>query len=322
MLSLGRASLPAGAALSDYQPTLYLSGTPSTVVSGAYQLVNGQGVSTTARPAPTATVFCNNNCVPTAGSLANGAISFGYSYRYTLVDANGGETAPSPSITASSVHFGEITVGNLPTGVTVRIYRDPTTGNNNGPWKRVVELPNNASSTYLDNIPDTSLGALLPQSQTRTATFAGTGYYEWIPGNGNPTSLTSGNFPTPQPPSPVFDGKGWVVDHAGGVSFAAGTWAITVKITSAGSADVRRWPRHRDVEGGRLRRRRRLSARRPDVLVHSELPQQRPRREPERRQHLHRRGDDDGDRQQPLAAGVQARSEPASVRPVLAPSDG
>ena len=244
VLSLGRASPPAGAALSDYQPTLYLSGAPSgsgpnpTVVSGAYQIVNSQGLSTTARPMPSATVFCGNTVAPLnpcapAGNL--GTSSFGYSYRYTLVDASGGETAPSASVTAPNVKNGEITVGNLPTGVTVRIYRDPTTGSTNGPWKRVVELPNNSSSTYLDNIPDASLGAILPQSQTRTATFGGTGYYEWIPGNGNPTSATSGNFPTPQPASPAFDGKGWVDDAPGGVSFAAGTWAITVKITSSGS---------------------------------------------------------------------------------------
>ena len=236
VISIGRASGPAAAGITDYSSTLYLSGAASSVVSGAYQLVNSPGQSTTARPAPTVAAIGSGSCTLCGGNLALGASSFSYAYRYTLVDATGGETSPSMSANAPAVRQGQVTVTGLPTTGTFRLYRDVITGSANGPWKLVAQVSNDASGTYLDNIADASLGALLPQSQTRTATFNGTGYYEWIPGNSNPTSATSGNFPTPQPASPAFDGKGWVVDAAGGVSFAAGTWAITVKITSSGSA--------------------------------------------------------------------------------------
>ena len=191
VLVLGRASAPADAGVADYVPGLYLSGA-SSVVSGAYQLVNSQGVSTAARPTPTATVFCTM-C---GGNLALVSATT-YSYRYTLADG-GGETAPSGIVTAlASVRNGEITVGGLPTGVDVRIYRATSAA---GPWKRVVDLPSNASSTYLDNVADASLVTLLPQAQTRTTVSAGTGWYEFAPGNGLLTSNNSGDFPTPASP--------------------------------------------------------------------------------------------------------------------------
>jgi hypothetical protein len=230
VVSLGRASPPADA--GTYSSTLYLSGTSSSVVSGGYQLVAGQGVSTTSRPAPGATIFCAS-----CGGNLGPASATAYSYEYTLVDAGGG-TAPSAVGSSSAVLKGEITVSGLPTGVTVRLYR--STSAVHGPWKLVVELPNNSSQSYLDNVADASLGALLPQAQTRTTASLGTGYYEYAPGNALSDTNTNGDFAKVSGGSPVFDNEGWVVDGPGGVSFAAGSWSVTVKITSAAGNGIAR----------------------------------------------------------------------------------
>ena len=241
-LSLGPASPPADA--GTYSSTLYLSGASSGVVSGGYQLVSSQGASTTARPAPTSSLSCSN-----CGGNLGVPSSTAYEYKYTLVDA-GGETSPSAVSNTTSAVNGKIMVSNLPaTGITVRLYRSSSA---NGPWKRVVELTNNSSPTYLDNVGDASLGALMPQAQTRTTlpppTTNGTGYYEYAPGNALSDSSTSNDFA--KVGSEGFDGKGWVVDGAGGVSFAAATttspWLITVKITTSAtsgtaSLDVGMW---------------------------------------------------------------------------------
>jgi len=244
VLSLGRASVPAHAGVADYTSSLYLSGAASTNTTmeadGAYTLVNSPGVSTTARPTPAVPAISCNSCGGNlTGNLAN------WRYRYTLVDANG-ETAPSNANAGTgSITAGEISVDGLPTGVTVRLYRTPAAGStNNGPWYLVAELPNNSSSTYVDNIPDASLGALLPQSQNRTAGSA-TGYYEYAPGTAvtNP-NIATGDFAKVAAPS--YDGHGWFVDAAGGVSFPAGTWQVTVKLTSlattgTGALDIGLW---------------------------------------------------------------------------------
>ena len=228
-LVLGGALTRASAGVNNYMATFYLSGAGSAVVSGANQLVTSQGASTTSRPAPTATVFCTN-CGGNLGPVSATA----YSYRYTLVDA-GGETSPSTSATASAVTQGEVTVGNLPTSGTIRLYRSVSA---NGPWKRVVELTN-SSGSYVDDIADASLGSIMPQAQTRTtASAAGVGFYVYAPGNGLTDNLASGDFA--KVASRSFDGKGWVVDGAGGASFAAGTWTVTVKVTSAAAIGTAR----------------------------------------------------------------------------------
>jgi len=220
VLFLARASAPAGA--GTYSSTLYLSGASSSVVSGGYQLVTSAG-SGTPSTAPTSSL----NCSPCGGNLVNAS----YTYRYTYVDASGGETAPSASSNTTTVSGGgaaEINVGSLPTGVHIRLYRTMSAAV--GPWNLVTDLPNNSSATYLDNVAAGSLGGLLPQAQNRTTLVTGTGYYEYAPGNALTTNATSGDFA--KVASPSFDGKGWVVDGSGGASFAAGTWTTTVKITS------------------------------------------------------------------------------------------
>ena len=229
-LLLGLGPTAANAGIGNYPTTLYLSGAGSGVVSGSDTLVTGQGSSTTARPKPTAAVSCSS-C---GGNLAPSS-SNSYSYMYTLVDASGGETSPSALVTAPSILQGQMSLSGLPTSGTFRLYRTIVGGNTTGPWKRVVELTNDAAGTYTDNVADGSLGPLLPQAQTR-ATVGSTGYYEFAPGNALTNNLTSGDFANVA--SPAFDGKGWVVDGSGGVAFPSGSWSVTVKLASFGGSPI------------------------------------------------------------------------------------
>jgi hypothetical protein len=223
----------ASGGVSEYPPTLYLGGVAGSL-TGSYQLVASQGISTRARPTPTAAP-CTIIVCPGGGVLTSGGSL--YSYRYTLVDA-GGETPPSSSVTSAAVTAQQITVGNLPPNVAVRLYRQKGAGL----FTRVAEIPDtNTSTTYNDNMSDATaaLAPLLPQAQTRTALLA-TGWYEYRPGTplsvtGNSGVCTVGTGITCSVPSAAFDGKGWIVDGAGGVAFAAGPWQFKVKITASGS---------------------------------------------------------------------------------------
>ena len=119
--------------------------------------------------------------------------------------------------------------------VTVRLYRQKGA---NAPFLRVTELQNNASTTYDDNVAD-PLSGIVPLAQNRTdLTGSGgggiTGYFEYAPGNSIPDSATNGSYA--QGAAPAFDGKGWIVDAPGCVSFAAGAWSVKVKLASMGSA--------------------------------------------------------------------------------------
>src|SRR5918996_2177794 len=81
----------ADAGASDFPSPLYLSGTPSSAVTGSFTLVGNPGPG-----APAA--------APTVGPIAGGSMPVGsYTYVYTFVGADG-ETAPSPvSNTATTV---------------------------------------------------------------------------------------------------------------------------------------------------------------------------------------------------------------------------
>ena len=224
LLALGTGGARAG--LSDYPATLYLSGSGASIGS-AYKLVGSAGISTTARPAPA--IAANG-----AGNLGAMGLT-AYTYEYTLVDAAGGETAPSTKSNTVSVNLGQIRVSNLPLGVTVRLYRQKGA---NAPFLRVTELVNNASATYDDNAAD-PLSGIVPLAQNRTdLTGSGgggiTGYFEYAPGNSIPDSATNGSFA--QVGAPGFDGKGWIVDAPGNVSFSGGAWSVKIKLLSTGSA--------------------------------------------------------------------------------------
>ena len=209
LLAFGRGPGDAAAGLNDYPLSLYLSGATASHVSGlsgSYTLV------TTASPG---TLLAK----PTLTQVAGGSlVAAAYTYEYSIVDANGIETPPGATLsTTTNAVNKSVTVGGLPTGVTVRLYRQ--TGVNTNPFFLLKELPNNSSATFLDD-GTLSLGAAVPQQAQNTLTGltnADLGYYEFTPG-GAPGAKVA---------SPAFSGHGWVVDAPGAVSIASGTWTFT-----------------------------------------------------------------------------------------------
>jgi hypothetical protein len=220
----------ADAGTGDYASPLYLSKIPSSALAGAHELMTSPG-SATPTVAPTTTAVVGLG-IPTGF----------YRYVYTIVDANGSETEPSPvSLPDVQTTTGvqNVLVGGLPTGVTVRLYRRKSSTILS---YRVAELVNNASATYTDSAAEPPPGAVvLPQAQNRVAwvfmnpyscTASNCGYEEFRPGIPVPNAGTS--FPTSPPSaSPAPTGNGWIVgDGTGDVGFAAGDWTFRLQLKS------------------------------------------------------------------------------------------
>jgi hypothetical protein len=219
---LGAIALLAGGASADvgnYTGTLYLSGPPSSLVAGAYQLTNSP------YPAPTATLG--------AGTLAAGT----YVYVYTVVGPAGETGSLSTTVTVSAGQT--VTLGNLPTGVEVRVYRQ-LIGAGATLYLKEADLNPNISLTWTD-LAGASLGNLLeadnrilqgyftagassPPACAGAGVTATCGYLQWAPG----VSPGAGNtLPDATPLTP--SGKGWIVDAQGGLSFPSGTWTFQRK---------------------------------------------------------------------------------------------
>ena len=217
---LGFGSSGASASVSDY-PTLYLSGATSSLLPGSHMLVTSAGPGT-----PSAT--------PTVGDFFDSLGLDGlwdcinYNYVYTEVDPTGGETPPSPAVNFFfPAQWAEL--GNLPTGVTVRLYRQC----DNSQYTRVAELPNNSSSIYDDTMSDATAAGqpVLPQAQNRIP-LGTTGYQTFAPGGYADTSLDSALDPGPYA---TPNGNGWIVDGSGDVSFPTGTWTFKANVQQNGA---------------------------------------------------------------------------------------
>ena len=218
VLSLAQAPTRASGGTGNYS-TLYPSGATSGLLSGSDTLVSSAGSGMPGKPIATATGV---------GPLTAGT----YNYAATIVDATGGETAVSQtSLSMTTANGKSVQVGNLPTGVTVQVYRQF----GNGYFTRVATLPNNSSSTYIDSMDNATAATqpVLPQAQNRVT--IGTlispppaEYDDFSPGvydQPAPTSVTAAD------PGPLTtpNAKGWIVDGAGGVSFPAGTWTFQAR---------------------------------------------------------------------------------------------
>ncbi len=218
LLALGSSA--AKASVSDYQ-TLYLSGGTSSLLSGSYKLVTSAGPGTPGAT-PTVTDFFD--------AQADGLWDcLNYYYVYTKVDATGGETPPSPPVNFFfPTQWAE--VGNLPTGVTVRLYRQC----DSSPYTRVAELPNNSSPTYDDTMNDATAAGqpVLPQAQNRIP-LGVVGYQNFAPGGYADASLDSALDPGPYT---TPNGKGWIVDGGGAVSFPTGPWTFKANVQQSGGS--------------------------------------------------------------------------------------
>jgi len=215
-LFAGRAAAGAG----DYPSPLYLAGGASTLVTTSFQLVGGPPPATPG--------------TPTAAVAGAGVLTGAYTYLYTVQSGAGGFAA---SATSSSVTLSSQAglVGNLPTGITVDIYRQKSA---TGLFYRVAHLVANGSSTFTDNVSDAAAAGnqALPQADNRIATlFSSTcaattcGYIDFSPGVAPATTGMTTPPTLAASPSATPNNKGWIVDGAGGVTIPAGTWTFQVR---------------------------------------------------------------------------------------------
>ncbi len=217
--------LPAStdAGTGSYPSPLYLSNAPSSKLTGSDTLISATAPQ---QPATTPTT-----CTSFPSTCPVGGLTGTYQYEYTLWDSVGGETAPSATSTSPNVSSKQITVNNLPTGagVNVYLYRAKSGGSGSPTqFTRVVTLMSNSSASYTDNMSDATAATqpLLPLSQNRIPQNT-TGYQDFSPGNQAPASATTA-MDTSSLTTP--NGKGWIVDGDGGVSYPAGQWAFQIKL--------------------------------------------------------------------------------------------
>lgn len=221
-LGAGRAQ----AAVSDYRDPLHLSAATSSAVTGSFGF---SGSALAPATCPSATPAWP--CAPTATAITGGTLptATGYAYAYTVVDPVRGESAPSATASATTTSFPsrrQIQLGNLPTGITLRIYRKRS-----GRFHRLVELTNNSSTTYVDsNATEPPSATILPQSENRVDTGV-IGYAPFEPGVPVSASSTDNTPVTASAPT-TPTGKGWLVDGPGAVFFPAGTWTLETKTFS------------------------------------------------------------------------------------------
>ena len=226
---------PASGDASQYPTTLYLSGAPSALVPTSFQLVGTAGPSTPA--------------TPTAANVV-GAGSLTGTYNYIVVA--GGSSGPDTAslISNSAVPASQnITVGNLPSGTAVDIYRQKS-GQAAGVSSPFYYVGNSGgATTYVDSLSDASaaLNRVLPEASNRITTlFSSTcaattcGYLDFSPGV-EPAPGSSANLTPPTlaaSPSTTPNNKGWIVDGAGSVTIPAGSWTFQVRTKNSNANGV------------------------------------------------------------------------------------
>jgi hypothetical protein len=224
----------AGAGASTYPSPLYLAGGASTLVSTSFQLVGD--------PPPV------TPGTPTVSLVGGGSLTGTYGYIVVAGGSSGPDTGSlaSSSAVASSQN---ITVGNLPSGTAVDIYRQKSgcSSGTNCPYYYVGN--SGGATSYTDSLSDASAAAnkVLPEAANRITTlFSSTcaattcGYLDFSlgvePAPGTSTNLTPPTLAAS--PSATPNNKGWIVDGAGSVSFPAGTWTFQVRTKSSNSNGV------------------------------------------------------------------------------------
>ncbi|GMA64937.1 hypothetical protein NZD89_06015 [Alicyclobacillus fastidiosus] len=115
-----------------------------------------------------------------AGNLTG---TYGYVVTYCtgIVQSNGtlniiGETLAGTVSSSVSPKSQQVMLSNIPTGptgtVARRIYRNQSSGSaSNGPFLLLATIPDNTTTTFPDNVPDSNLGADAPVVNTKGTQF-------------------------------------------------------------------------------------------------------------------------------------------------------
>ena len=119
-----------------------------------------------------------------------------YSYKFTFVTTNGGETSgsgASNSVTLSNTAykiFLNIPISSDTNVVARKIYRTYANGNQ---YKLLTTINNNTTSFYIDDIPDASLSNLIPNVNTTTQIAPNTNTTSSLSGNSDPVNILLSN---------------------------------------------------------------------------------------------------------------------------------
>jgi hypothetical protein len=217
----------------EYPATLYLSGAASSLVPTSFQLLGAPGPSTPG--------------TPSVSLVGGGSLTGTYNYIVVAGGSSGPDTASAISTSAVAASQN-ITVGNLPSGTAVDIYRQKSSQAGSSPFYYVGNTGSGAT-TYLDSLSDAlaAQNRVLPEASNRIATtFSSTcaattcGYLDFSPGvepaPGSSTNLTPPTLTVS--PSATPNNKGWIVDGAGSVTFPAGPWTFQVRTKTNNSNGV------------------------------------------------------------------------------------
>ena len=254
---------------------------------------------------------------PLGASSLSGGSSHTAIAPHALVDA-GGDTAPSGVAASGPVTNQKITVGNLPTGVTVRLYRQK---GSIAAFYLVAQLPNNVSSTYTDNLPDGSVGRVAAGADPKHSRCS-RGLVRLSARRRARESGDDERIPRRRPVGkPGLRRQG--LDRRRSRQRCVS--ARPVGVYQQGHEQRRkrrRGPGDRDVEGQRRRKRGWITVDRSQLPACAPCASGgAPGENLAGDQHQHRGRNKRCNRQLVLAAGVLARSRRARLRPVLPPPD-
>jgi hypothetical protein len=115
---------------------------------------------------------------PALSIVAAGALTGAYTYKLTFVtpigETKGGPTSTTITAAAQQITLSGIPVGGPNSGVTARrIYRT-TAGGADGTQRLLATIADNTTTTFIDNIADSALGAQVPQANSAVLTSSPT----------------------------------------------------------------------------------------------------------------------------------------------------
>lgn len=108
-------------------------------------------------------------------SGASGVLSGVYSYKYTFINSAAVEGNVSSASTSTTLASGRVSITSIPVGAqsfgvaSRRIYRTVSSG---ATWMLLTTLNDNTTTTFSDNTPDASLGAIAPTDNGKPPNYS------------------------------------------------------------------------------------------------------------------------------------------------------
>lgn len=137
--------------------------------------------------------------IATAGNLSVGTYTYKMTYVNATGESKGGTTSTTVTTSAGNTQISLTAIPIGPAGVTSRKLYRTAVGGADGTQKLLATIPDNTTTTFVDNIADASLGAVVPTSGVYTAFVpfkllgSLTGCFQMVAGDEAP-KLTNGAY--------------------------------------------------------------------------------------------------------------------------------